>query len=136
MNNKQWLGLGIAGVIIVGAALIIFYNNPEPKPETPETTANPDTSSEIKTFELTGRNFAFSQKEIRVNQGDTVRIVFSSTQGFHDWVIDEFNAATKRVNPNTTTEVTFTADKTGTFEYYCSVSNHRQQGMVGTLIVE
>jgi len=40
------------------------------------------------------------------------------------------------VTPGTPTSVTFVADKTGTFEYYCSVGNHRAQGMVGKLIVE
>ena len=33
-------------------------------------------------------------------------------------------------------EVEFVVDKAGTFEYYCSVGNHRQMGMVGKLIVE
>ena len=31
--------------------------------------------------------------------------------------------------------ITFVADKTGGFEFYCSVGNHRAMGMVGTLIV-
>lgn len=34
------------------------------------------------------------------------------------------------------TSVTFVADTLGTFEYYCSVGNHRAQGMVGNLVVE
>ena len=34
------------------------------------------------------------------------------------------------------TFVEFTVDKTGTFEYYCSVGQHRANGMVGNLIVE
>jgi plastocyanin len=107
------------------------------KESAPATTG--DSSADqaaVKTFELTGRPFSFSQKEIRVNQGDTVRIVFTSTEGMHDWVVDEFDAATERVNAGKTTEVTFVASQAGSFEYYCSVGNHRQQGMVGTLIVQ
>ena len=30
----------------------------------------------------------------------------------------------------------FTADKAGSFEYYCSVGEHKAMGMVGTLKVE
>ncbi len=90
----------------------------------------------VETFSLTGENFAFSQKEIRVKKGTTVKIQFASTGGFHDWVIDEFNAATAQVKAGESTSVEFVADKIGTFEYYCSVGNHRAQGMVGTLIVE
>lgn len=88
------------------------------------------------TFAVTGENFSFSQNEIRVKEGDKVKILFTSESGFHDWVVDEFNAATDQVNSGGTTEVTFVANKKGSFEYYCSVGSHRALGMVGTLIVE
>ena len=88
------------------------------------------------TFTVAGVNFAFDVKEIIVQEGDIVTINFESTEGFHDWVVDEFNAATSKVRPGTPTSVTFVADKVGTYEYYCSVGNHRLQGMVGKLIVE
>ena len=89
-----------------------------------------------KVFNITGKNFSFSQTEIKVKNGDRVLINFESTDGFHDWVVDEFKANTERVNPGTKTSVEFIADKTGTFEYYCSVSIHRAAGMKGKLIVE
>lgn len=89
-----------------------------------------------KVFDVGGANFAFDVTEIRVKQGDTVVINFTSTGGFHDWVIDEFSARTSRVNTGGTSSVTFVADKAGTYEYYCSVGQHRANGMVGRLIVE
>ena len=97
--------------------------------------------SETKTFVLTGENFKFvmngvDNPEIRIKQGNKVRIEFTSTDGFHDWVVDEFNAATERVSTNASTFVEFTADKKGTFEYYCSVGKHREIGMKGNLVVE
>jgi len=88
------------------------------------------------TFEVTGKNFEFSETEIRVKEGDKVTINFESTDGLHDWVIDEFEAKTDQVRPGTKTSVTFTADKAGEYEFYCSVGQHRAQGMVGKLIVE
>jgi len=91
---------------------------------------------ETKVFDVEGANFAFSQTEIRVKKGDTVRINYTSTDGFHDFVMDEFGAATERVNTGGSTYVEFVADQAGTFEYYCSVGSHRQLGMVGNLIVE
>ena len=92
--------------------------------------------SDVQHFNLTGKNFEFSQKEIRVKKGDKIKITFSSTDGFHEWVVDEFNAKTTRVNTGEETSVEFTVDQTGTFEYYCSVGKHRELGMVGQLIVE
>ena len=65
-----------------------------------------------------------------------MKIVFTSDEGFHDWRVDKFNAATDRVNAGETSEVVFIADKIGVSEFYCSVGNHRQRGMVGSLIVE
>jgi plastocyanin len=87
-------------------------------------------------FNVKGVPFSFDMKEIKVKKGDTVTINFESSEGFHDWVVDEFSAATKQVQPGTPTSVTFIADKIGEFEYYCSVGSHRAQGMVGKLIVE
>lgn len=99
--------------------------------------ADADTvATTAKVFDLTGSNYAFSESEIRVNEGDTVTIHFQSEGGFHDWVVDEFDAATEKVRAGEETTVTFVANATGSFEYYCSVGDHRARGMVGTLIVE
>lgn len=87
-------------------------------------------------FNITGKNFSFSETEMRVKEGQKVTVNFTSESGFHDWVVDEFSAATERVNSGGSTSVTFVADRTGEFEYYCSVGSHRALGMVGTLIVE
>ncbi|MAZ41143.1 hypothetical protein CL654_03445 [bacterium] len=145
-------GLIIVLIIIIAGGFWFFNNSGdqsdtqepvmENKEETSEqnnqenTTANEEEASNEVTFDITGRNFAFNQGEIRVKEGDVVTINFESTDGFHDWVVDEFSAATSRVSTGGKTSVTFTADKTGEFEYYCSVGSHRAQGMVGTLIVE
>jgi len=102
----------------------------------PATETAPASAPATKVFSLTGKMFAFSQAEIRVKKGDTVTINFESTAGLHDWVVDTFNARTQQVQPGTKTSVTFVADKTGTFEYYCSVGSHRANGMAGKLIVE
>lgn len=93
-------------------------------------------AGDAKTVDIVGTNYKFDVTEIRVKEGDTVTINLTSGNGFHDWVVDAFNASTDRVNTGENTSVTFTADKAGTYEYYCSVGNHRALGMVGKLIVE
>lgn len=89
-----------------------------------------------KEFTVVGTPFKFEPSTIRVKKGDTVKIIFRNDQGFHDFVLDEFNVKTKQIQALNQETVEFTADTTGTFEYYCSVGNHRQQGMRGNLIVE
>jgi cytochrome c oxidase subunit 2 len=91
---------------------------------------------EVKNFNVTATNFRFSEAEMRVKKGDTVRITLNVQEGFHDWVIDEFSARTQQMQAGGTQTIEFVADQTGQFEYYCSVGQHRQMGMVGTLIVE
>ena len=83
-----------------------------------------------------GKNFSFSPNSIKVKKGDIVTINFKSVGGFHDFVIDDFNVATKQVQTGEESSVTFIADKDGDFEFYCSVGKHREMGMVGTLVVE
>ncbi|MBI1754664.1 cupredoxin domain-containing protein [Candidatus Azambacteria bacterium] len=91
----------------------------------------------VKTFSVSGQNFSFTPSEIRVKKGDKVRINFTNAGGWpHDWVVDGFNAQAPQVEAGKSSSVEFTADKAGTFEYYCSVGQHRQQGMVGKLVVE
>lgn len=90
----------------------------------------------VKEFTIDGSNFKFQPNTIAVNKGDKVKVTFKNTQGFHDFVIDEYNVRTKQINGGAEDMVEFTADKAGTFEFYCSVGQHRQMGMKGTLTVK
>ncbi len=96
-----------------------------------------NTSTEnIKEFTVSGKNFSFAPNKISVKKGDTVKITFKNSDGFHDFKIDEYNVATKQIASGVQESVTFIADKTGSFVYYCSVGKHRANGMWGTLTVE
>jgi plastocyanin len=106
-------------------------NQPGNQQQTPVAT-----QGEVKSFTVEGSNFKFNPSEIRVKEGDTVKITFKNTGGFHDWVVDQFGAATKQANAPAEETIQFVANKKGTFEYYCSVGTHRQMGMKGNLIVE
>jgi plastocyanin len=111
--------------------------SPTELPISSETVSpSPTAMSQAKEFIVTGTAFKFSPAEIKVKKGDKVKIIFRNNGGTHDWVLDEFNVRTKQLQTGQTETVEFTADKTGTFEYYCSVGTHRQMGMKGKLIVE
>jgi plastocyanin len=116
--------------------------SPSPSPllsVTPTSSSTPKTSpvvSAVKTFTISAENFSFDLKEMKVKKGDTVKVIFKNMEGTHDWVIDQFNARTKKIGVGQIETIQFVADKSGTFEYYCSVGTHRQMGMKGNLIVE
>ncbi len=105
------------------------------------TSVSPSASptgvvSKTKSFTVVGKAYSFTPSVITVNKGDTVMITFQNASGTHDWRIDEFNVHTSVIQGGKEEMIHFVADKTGTFEYYCSVGNHRQLGMKGTLIVK
>ncbi len=147
--NKAIVWLVIILIIIGG---IIWYANQgdevvvdentseemmESEEEMSEDGSEEVSGGEVKEFSVEGNNFSFSPAEIRVNQGDTVRVTLTNPDAMpHDFVIDEFNASTRIINNGETDTVEFVADQAGTFEYYCSVGSHRAMGMVGNLIVE
>lgn len=101
-----------------------------------EEVEGTETESDSIQVEVEGGTYYFEPNEIRVKRGQTVKIVFTNANGMHDFVIDELDVRTDITNTGETVEVEFVADEVGEFEYYCSVSNHKQLGMVGTLIVE
>lgn len=98
-------------------------------------TSEEKTEGALKTFEVDASNFKFAPNKISVNEGDTVKITFKNTGGMHNFNIDEFNAKSKTIQTGQTDELMFVASKKGSFEFYCSVGNHRAMGMVGTLTV-
>lgn len=141
--STKLIGL-IVGIVVIGLGAFFFLGNKpaeQPKQEAVVTEQTPVATesavvSETKTFSVDGTTFSFNLKEIKVSKGDTVKVTFTNKKGMHDFVIDEFNAKTKQLKAGETEEISFVASTSGTFEYYCSVGNHRQQGMVGKLIVE
>jgi|AntRauTorcE11897_2_1112592.scaffolds.fasta_scaffold01006_2 plastocyanin len=132
-TDSQDEALEVTAPAIEGAPAAALDTEVSPEPVSQTAPAAESTSH---VFALDSFSYGYSEDEIRVKQGDTVTINLTSSAGFHDWVVDEFGAATEKINVGGTTSVTFVADTAGTFEYYCSVGSHRLQGMVGNLVVE
>jgi plastocyanin len=140
--NKKNFSLMMAGIIVVLVFVAVggYYlmQSSQPPAEENNISQNNDSGNNIpeKTFTITAQNFSFSPAEIKVNKGDKVKIILNNISGFHDWVVDEFSARTEQFQGPGVKEVEFTADKSGTFEFYCSVGSHRQMGMKGNLIAQ
>jgi plastocyanin len=90
----------------------------------------------VKEFDVKAGGFYFEPNVMRVKLGDTVRIILNAADMTHDFVIDELGVRSSVIAGGDSTSVEFIADQLGEFEYYCGVSNHRQLGMTGTLIIE
>jgi cytochrome c oxidase subunit II len=71
-------------------------------------------------IEVTAKRFEFTPGEITVKKGEPVVLVLKSVDVNHGIRIKELHVDAK-VGKGQTTEVAFTADKTGTFVGHCSV---------------
>ncbi|OGG59718.1 hypothetical protein A2765_03965 [Candidatus Kaiserbacteria bacterium RIFCSPHIGHO2_01_FULL_56_24] len=112
-----------------------------PSSDTSGTGVNVGASASVSTgttkeFTVTGKNFSFAPSTMTVKKGDTVKITFVNSAGTHDLRVDGYNVGTKTIQGGTQETITFVADKVGSFEYYCSIGNHRAMGMKGTLTVQ
>lgn len=105
-------------------------------PTTAAVTEELEAMSEIKEIVVEGKAFEFTPDTITVKKGEKTRIVFKNTGGTHDFNVDELGIKTKIINTGEEDSVEFTAEETGTYEFYCSVANHRQMGMKGTITIE
>ena len=95
-----------------------------------------DTKELAKEFTIRESNFELDVKEIKVKQGDKVKITVINDEGFHNFAVPDFDVKTKMGSAPKEMMLEFTADKSGEFPYFCEVIGHRNAGMEGKLIVE
>lgn len=148
--NPVYLVVGLVVLGIIGVVIATKGNKTsvQPSPVTQNSLSSPETNQvqpspevqnpagPVKEFTVDGSSFEFDPSTITVNKGDNVKITFKDTDGMHNLVIDGYNLSTDVIRPGGTDTISFVADKAGTFRYYCSVSNHADLGMVGTLVVQ
>jgi nitrosocyanin len=139
------LGLFL-GILVVLAVAAFFVFKPKSQVSMEATpTAEPTQASQlptqavttegVKEFVLEGGSFYYKPNVITVKKGDKVKVTMNSVSMMHDFVIDELNVKSEVAPSGKAAVVEFTADKAGSFEFYCSVGQHRANGMVGTLVV-
>ena len=138
--------IGIIIVVIVVGIVAGYLAVNQPARTTPTQTATQTQAAPVR-FEVTNQDsktpwgFVISGQQnpdLKVSRGATVEIVFKNAGvTIHDFTIDEFGVtkAKTQLDPGKSVTVTFTADKSGTFTYYCSQQGHKDLGMKGNFIV-
>lgn len=128
MFNKKSLSiLGLLfGVILISGCI--------GQPIAPTEEVQP--TGELKEFTVEGSEYMYSPASITVNKGDRVKVTFKNIGNIgHNFVIGDLGVSTRVIPSGSTDVVEFTADRTGTFAFYCSVSGHRPAGMEGQIII-
>lgn len=131
MSKNLLVGLGFfLAIVIIGFFLVGGARQKN-------TSPTPVSTGPVVSFNVSAKEYAYTPSTITVNKGDNVKIVFTNNgTTAHNFTISEFNVASKSINPGETDTVTFVADKSGTFKYFCSIDSHRSLGLEGTLTVK
>jgi len=90
----------------------------------------------VRVIQMKAFQFGFDPNPIIVNHGEKVKLVVTSTDVGHGIAIAEYGLNVQ-LFPGRPSIIEFSADKVGTFPFYCSVScgsGHRS--MRGSLIVK
>jgi len=146
MNKNTLIAAGIVVLVLIGAVFLIGQKQttqapaPAISPEAQNTKmdhqANDNPNTSVKEFTMTAKQFDFDPATIKVKQGDKVRLKIKSVDVAHGFGLPDFNVSVD-LAPGQEQTVEFTADKKGTFTFFCSVfcgSGHPD--MKGKLIVE
>ncbi len=149
----------IAGIIVLlliagGTYFLVKgspVSTPQPSPETAiEQASSSGTESmgssmpssdsgsmaETKEVTISSSNFKYTPSLINVNKGDKVKITLKNNGGMHDLFIDSYDVKTKVIESGQEDSIEFIADKAGTFDFWCTIGNHKAMGMVGKLVVQ
>lgn len=121
---KKWIKM----TMLLSVILLIFTACGNEVEEGLEKGSSGDT----KEFTIQATTFEFDVKEIKVKQGDTVKITLKNKKGYHGIKLEGYN---KQVRPNHS--ISFVANKKSEFEFKCAAycgAGHNK--MTGKLIVE
>ncbi len=96
----------------------------------------PSAASEVREIHVTAKKYEFSPKEIKVHQGDHVKLLITALDHEHGFKVEAFHID-QLLKKGARTTVEFVADRAGTFPFECShFCGFGHKRMKGTLVVE
>lgn len=90
----------------------------------------------VRDITIVAKNFKFEPSQITIKQGEKVNLTVKSAEGVHSLFVSGYDVRSDAKGMGESATVSFLADKTGTFGFWCEVGSHKALGMTGKLIVE
>lgn len=141
MNNSK--NSVLVAIVLAAIAFFVFTQSkssmapvqslPTPVPTVAETKEVPLSSG---TISIEAGAYYYKPNILKLKKGEKVTLKFKAVDMMHNFNIDELGLKIPLTKSGNEVSVDFTPTKSGEFEYYCSVGQHRQLGQVGKLIVE
>jgi heme/copper-type cytochrome/quinol oxidase subunit 2 len=90
---------------------------------------------QVREFTVTGNRYAFSPASLTVGRNDLIKITFTAQDMAHSFTVEGYRIM-KRAGAGQTVTFEFRADESGTFPFYCNLSQDEKcKDMKGTLTV-
>jgi plastocyanin len=143
MKKAIYIIAGVFLALVVG--VILFMRKPQtgsqvttsPSPTPVATNEGQPSEVGVREIEVIGTEYAFSPVTLSLTKGQKVKLTFKNMGRMpHNFVIEELGINTKTIQGGQSDTVEFTPSEVGIFAFYCSISNHRQMGMEGSLEVK
>lgn len=123
--------LGVGGVMFALVAVLPAIGHERP--------ANSGKLVELPVsgkITVVGKEFKFIPSAIRVKEDQQVTIVFKNEGRLsHNLTIPELGLHTDTIQSGTQATIHFTAKRTGTYQFWCTVPGHKQAGMIGKVSI-
>ena len=87
---------------------------------------------EVVEIDVTVNNYAFSPKTLKVQKGQLVTLRFRTT-GVHTFTVPAL--LINKLLLESKEEVSFVAEKVGSFAFQCAVQGHKEKGMEGVIVI-
>lgn len=148
MQNKGFLiGIGVLVAVALTAFLLMRgggYQAPTQSVPAPgitgveETVVVPEGEAvEVREIVVKGDEYSFSPSSLTLRAGEKIKLIFNNVGSLpHNFTIEGLGVTTKTIGGGKSDRIEFTVEKSGTYATFCSVGNHRAQGMEGALEVE
>ncbi len=146
---KNFIILVVVAIALVGIYFLFTKSRPAqttnqvqvnvtqaPLPQSTSPSAAVQDNGKVHEITITAKQFVFNPSEIRVKEGEKVRLKITSVDVTHGFALPEFNV-NATLDPQKEQTVEFVANKKGEFTFFCSVVCGRgHRDMTGKLIVE
>ena len=125
--NSRLILTGVVVLIICAVAGVLVWR-------TSGNSAAAASNAHVITITAKDTTFDLSTITVKVGQPVTIRLINDDNMD-HQFAVKELDIYSDQIGPNEVTEVTFTPQKIGDYQFICSYAHHAQLGMVGTLRV-
>src|SRR5687767_2046747 len=128
----------LATLTLAGAALTAAAFSESGRVERATTERAPASATgegQVREFTVTGNDHRFAPGRIEVRKDDLVKVTFTASDIAHSFTVDSYRIA-KRAGAGQTVVFEFRADQTGSFPFYCNLTqDDRCRQMKGELVV-